>query len=85
MEEQPKYTLAEMRSYLALVLAMEESRKNISENEGAVVMRIFNTIVVVLSDPDTRQLLVDTAKEFERRNNVSHNEIIKEISQHIWS
>ena len=77
MEE--RYTLAEIRGYIVTTLALLVQYKVISEAEGFKAMKVFNSVILTLSDPRKKQTLDTLQKAADAEHVTSQDKIIAEL------
>ncbi|MBR6511142.1 MAG: hypothetical protein IKT51_02740 [Phascolarctobacterium sp.] len=62
---QDKYTVEEVRGYLAVILSLAEMEKKVSQREAITTMKLFNTLQALMDNEQTREALVEIKKHLD--------------------
>lgn len=81
MENQQKYSLGEIRGYLVALVALLEKQGQISETEGFTAMKVLNSLIFTLSNPQAKQMLNTIIKFHEAQGGPKQDEIIAQMTQ----
>lgn len=62
---QDKYTVEEVRGYLAVILSLAEMEKKVSQREAITTMKLYNTLQALMDNEQTREALVEIKKHLD--------------------